>query len=61
MVFRWEIVHQFRGLALCWVCKGATGAGIAHVFDVGVHTRPIVLQANTVEYAVSIKVAADGI
>ncbi len=56
-----KIVHKFGGLALGWVCKGTTGAGIAHTFDVGVHTRPVVLEANTVEGAVSVEVVADGI
>jgi hypothetical protein len=39
--FNWEFVNQFRGLALGRVCKGATWAGIAHLFDVGEHLRPI--------------------
>jgi hypothetical protein len=40
--FDWEIVNQFEGLALGRVCKGTSWAGIASLFDVGVHPWPVV-------------------
>ncbi len=59
--FDWKVVHQFGGFALGRVCKGTTRAGIAHAGDIGVHSRPIISEANMVESAVSIEVAANGI
>ena len=59
--FDWKVVHQFRGFALGRVCKGTTRAGIAHVGDIGVHSRPMISEANAVEGAVSIEVTVNGI
>jgi hypothetical protein len=49
--FDWKVV----------LCKGTTRAGIAHAGDIRVHSRPIISEANAVEGAVSVEVAADGI
>ncbi len=43
-----EVVYQFRGFAFDGVCKGATGTGGTHSFDVGVHYRPVIAETNTV-------------
>jgi hypothetical protein len=45
--------------ALGRVCKGTTRAGITDAGAIGVHSRPIISEANAVEGAVSIEVAAD--
>jgi hypothetical protein len=59
--FDWKVVHQFGGFALGRVCKGTTRVGIAYAGDIGVHSQPIISEANAVEGAVSVEVAADGI
>ncbi len=59
--FDWKVVHQFGGFALGRICKGTTRTGIAHAGDIGVHSRPIISEANAVESVVSIEVATDGI
>ncbi len=59
--FDWKVVHQFRGFALDRVCKGTTRAGIAQVGDIGVHSWPIISEANAVEGAVRIEEAVNGI
>jgi hypothetical protein len=59
--FDWKVVHQFGGFGLRRVCKGTTRAGIAPAGDIGVHSWPIISEANAVEGAVSIEVAANGI
>jgi hypothetical protein len=59
--FDWKVVHQFGGFALDRACEGTTRAGIAHAGDIGVHSQPIISEANAVEGAVSVEVAANGI
>jgi hypothetical protein len=59
--FDWKVVHQIGGFALGRVCEGTTRAGNAHAGDIGVHSQPIISEANVVEGGVSIEVAADGI
>jgi hypothetical protein len=59
--FDWKVVHQFGGFALSRVCEGTTRAGIAHAGEIGIHSQPILSEANAVEGTVSVEVATDGI
>jgi hypothetical protein len=59
--FDGKVVHQFKGLALGRVCQGTTMAGIAHAGDIGVHSQPIISEANAVKSAVRVEVAANGV
>jgi hypothetical protein len=50
--FDGKVEHQFRGLARGRVCECTARAGIAHAGDIGVHSQPILSEANVVEGAV---------
>jgi hypothetical protein len=59
--FDWKVVHQFGGFAFGRVYEGTTRAGIAHAGDIGLHSWPIISEADGVEGVVSVEVATDGI
>jgi hypothetical protein len=59
--FNGEVVYQFRGFAFGGVCKGITGTGRSHSIDVGVHSRPVVAETNTVKCTVGVEMSTYGI
>ena len=61
--FEWcfdrEAINELARSVTNWVGKGTTGAMGAHFLDVCVHSRPIKAQADPVQGAIGIKMAAN--
>ena len=56
-----KVINELRGCAASRICQGTTGTGSAHSFDEGVHLRPMVSKAQSMESAVGVQVPANGI
>jgi hypothetical protein len=54
-----EVVHKFGQLASGRFCKSATGTGIVHVLNVGIHHTPVITQTNMVEHVLDIEISTN--
>jgi hypothetical protein len=54
-----KLYTSLENLLFWRVCKRATWTGIAHTLNVGVHSRPVIMQTIMVEFLVGIEMSAD--
>jgi hypothetical protein len=55
------VVRKFGQLGFGRVCKSASMTGIAHVLNVQIHPRPVIMQMDMVEHTAGIEMSANGI